>query len=233
MNEDQPNKSTSTNQSKPSRPTRWALLFPIALLALVVFLNSRAPEPQNDSPLNTSSMTPAADDGPPATNAAEASATAASRPVRRTPQKAEQVSTPQQILVPGDDALLHPKPFKPSGVGGPMEVRRDSLNAIIKAAPDLFPDKAQVKSVQHDSAKKRIVVSVNSAFADDSFWNKSEKITELAVYALVNSVARMNEPKGEETPVQIVVEDKPGDVLGQFDISEPIEANWQLMAKGS
>ncbi|MDF2441343.1 MAG: hypothetical protein JWN98_2327, partial [Abditibacteriota bacterium] len=169
MNEDQPKHSPSPLKRKPQSSTRWALLFPIAILAVVVFLNSRTPETPNGSQPNSYSMTPTASDHGVATNAAEASATTTSGSA-----SPRQSSAPAQIWVPGDDAMLHPKPFKASSGGASWNTQRDSLNAVIEAAPDLFPGKAQVQSVRHDTAKKRIVISVNQAFADDTFWNKSE-----------------------------------------------------------
>ncbi|RYG68026.1 hypothetical protein EON80_12480 [bacterium] len=130
------------------------------------------------------------------------------------------------IYVPGADDKLHAKKvsanaldtqFKSGGVATP------ALEEIIKTAPKWFPKGARVEDVKETGDVVTLVLSPE--FADQKHWQQGEKITELAVYSLVNSVAK------DGKKVALTIDGKPASTFGEFDASGNIEANPALNAK--
>ncbi|HEX9996323.1 MAG TPA: GerMN domain-containing protein [Abditibacterium sp.] len=129
------------------------------------------------------------------------------------------------ILVPGDDDKLHPKKvsFKSfdtqlkSG-GSPIP----ALDEIIQSAPAWFPKGARVK----DATEKDGVytLELSKEWGDAAHWQKGESITQLAIYALVNTLAK------DGKKVVLTLEGKPLSTLGEFDVSDAIEADLSLNA---
>ena len=129
------------------------------------------------------------------------------------------------ILVPGDDAKLHPKKVSFNALdtqlksgGSPIP----ALDEIIKSAPDYFPAGARVK----DATEKDGIatLSLSKEWDDAAHWQKGDQITQLAVYALVNTLAR-NDKK-----VVLTLEGQPLLTLGELDVSDAIEADLALNA---
>lgn len=148
-----------------------------------------------------------------------------------TAQTATTATTPapikviDTIFVPGTDDLLHARKVSfpaldtqlKSG-GSPIP----ALDEIIKLAPQYFPKGTRVEDVKENGGI--ITVLMNTEFGDAKHWRKGEKITELAVYSLVNTLA-----KGEKT-VTLTLEGKPISTLGEFDASGALKAEPDLNA---
>ncbi|MBW3635917.1 MAG: GerMN domain-containing protein [Armatimonadetes bacterium] len=129
------------------------------------------------------------------------------------------------IFVPGDDAL-HPKKVSRSTLDTQLRSGGNptpALDEIIKTAPQWFPKGARVEDVKENSGV--VTVLLSPQFGNEKHWSKGERITELAIYSLVNTVAK------EGKKVELTIEGKPMTTLGQFDASEPLEANLDLNAK--
>ena len=135
----------------------------------------------------------------------------------------------KQVWIPGSDDLLHAAKLGPNQ-GAPVA----ALNHIIALAPQFFPPKAEILGFKQ--AEGHYEIDLNAAFNDADFWSKNgEQTTELAIYALVNSMADLDDSSGIPTPdghpVQFLVEGKKSDVLGESDISDPIPQNPKMNAK--
>ncbi len=125
----------------------------------------------------------------------------------------------ETIYVPGPDDKLHPKPVSFKSI----EVPASALQEVISSSPKWYPKDAKVNSITED--EKQITVDVNKNFSQQSFWGENgEKTTELGVYAIVNSASGKS-----KKPVQITVEKEPMTTLGDFDASDAIEPQLELI----
>ena len=146
----------------------------------------------------------------------------ASNSVSVTPTPVKVIDT---IFVTGaDDKLHHRKVSFPdldtqlkSG-GNPIP----ALDEIIKLSPQWFPRGTRVEDIKDNG--KAITILLSPEFEDAKHWQKGEKITELAVYSLVNTLAK------EGKTVTLTLEGKPISTLGEFDASGPLEADPTLNA---
>jgi hypothetical protein len=130
------------------------------------------------------------------------------------------------IFVPGADDKLHTKKVSNNALDTQLKgggVPTPALEEIIKAAPKWFPKGARVEDVKESGDTVTLLLSPE--FGDQKHWQKGEKITELAVYSLVNTLAK------DGKKVALTIEGKPVSTLGEFDASGTIEANPQLNAK--
>ncbi|PQV63100.1 Sporulation and spore germination [Abditibacterium utsteinense] len=129
------------------------------------------------------------------------------------------------IYVPGKDDKLHAKKVSfpaldtqlKSG-GNPIP----ALDEIIKLSPQWFPKGTRVEDVKENGGV--ITILMSPEFGDSKHWQKGEKLTELAVYSLVNTLAQ-----GDKT-VALTVEGKPVSTLGEFDASGALKAEPALNA---
>ena len=211
---------------KPRAP--WILLLPLLLGAGIVWQQTRdTPQPQDTTTARVRQR-PIRKPAPQATpKSAEA------------PKPAIQYSIPTTILVPEDDEKLHAKPWKalPSGAPAGQNIDLKDLhtrwmNAVVQATPELFPPGTRVKSVEVGSVREPAQVDFNAAFAKPDFWNGELK-TQMAVYSIVNTLSPVMSGKGRNVPVQILVEGKRIETLGEFDASDAIEPDFSLNAKGA
>lgn len=132
------------------------------------------------------------------------------------------ISYLDQIYVPGKDDKLHKHPVSHNAVDTQIKAGGNptpALDEVIRAAPQYYPPEARVKGFKSD--EKQFTVDLNAAFANQKFWSKGEQVTELAVYALVNSAAQVD--KAGKKPVQLTVEGKPLSTLGEFDATDAID----------
>ncbi len=129
------------------------------------------------------------------------------------------------IYVPGDDDKLHPKKVSfptldtqlKSG-GSPIP----ALDEIVKLSPKWYPKGTRIEDVKENGGA--ITVLMSSEFGDSKHWQKGEKITELAVYAIVNTLAK------DGKTVELTLEGKPISTLGEFDASGALKAETALNA---
>jgi len=125
----------------------------------------------------------------------------------------------ETIYVPGPDDKLHPKPVSFKSI----EVPASALQEVISSSPKWYPKDAKVNSITEN--EKQITVDVNKNFSQQSFWGEhGEKTTELGVYAIVNSASGKS-----KKPVQITVENDAMSTLGDFDASDAIEPQPDLI----
>lgn len=205
-------------QPKPRAP--WILLLPLLLGAGIVWQQTRdTPQPEDTTPERIHRK-PISTPTPQATPAI-------------TPKPAIEYSIPDTILVPGDDEKLHEKPFKNdiSAKGGANlpSVYTRWINAVVQATPELFPPGTRVQSVKVGSDAEPAQVSFNQAFSKPEFWNGETK-TKMAVYSIVNTLSPVMAGKGRNVPVQILVDGKRIETLGEFDTSDAIEPDFSLNA---
>jgi len=214
-------------QPKPRTP--WILLLPLLLGAGIVWQQTRdTPQPE-DTTRERIHRKPISTPTPQATPAI-------------TPKPAIEYSIPDTILVPGDDEKLHEKPFKNdvSAKGGANlpSVYTRWINAVVQATPELFPPGTRVQSVKLGNESEPAQVDFNAAFAKSDFWH-GETQTKMAIYAIVNTLSiesivhalpPMQSSRGRDVPVQILVEGKRIETLGEFDASDPIKPDFSLNA---
>jgi hypothetical protein len=72
-------------------------------------------------------------------------------------------------------------------------------------------------------------VSLSRDFLQPDFWQGSTT-TLLGIYAIVNSVAANLSQDDNGMSVQILIDGKLAPVIGEFDNSDPIQADFTLMA---
>lgn len=191
---------------------------PLALCALsgALFLASCSPSSDNNAVIENT--------------VAENTATENAAPAATSPA---QFSVLSEVLVPGKDDLLHKQKVSRMGIDSQLKSGGDAapaLQEIIEKAPAYFPPGAKINSAKSDD--KTFVIDLNAAFDKSDFWSsQGEKTTELAVYALVNSIADHNQPKGPTLPVRFTIDKKPAKTLGEFDLEGEIEPQTRLNAK--
>lgn len=130
------------------------------------------------------------------------------------------------IFVPGADDKLHPKKVSHNALDTQLKsggAATAALDEIVRMAPKWFPKGARVEDVKENSGVVTLILSPE--FGDQKHWQGGEKTTELAIYALVNTVAK------DGKKVALTIDGKPATTFGEFDASGTIEANPQLNAK--
>lgn len=141
----------------------------------------------------------------------------------------------ETIYVPGKDDLLHEQKVSRMAIDSQLKSgdrAAPGLQEIIEKAPQYYPKNAKINSTTQTA--KGMTVDLNKAFANNDFWRtKGEKMTELAVYALVNSAAKTTGAQGtsDPKPVTFTIEKKPSDMLGEFGIDGEIEPEMRLVAR--
>ncbi len=224
-----PQENTPTNAVKLHNTPQdtwilWPLLLPLILGAGVVLMQTTVlspdssdapPERVHVKPIHTSAQTPMPQISP-------------------TPVVTIQYSIPTAMWVAGDDAKLHQKPFQsnlPANSGADIStIYTQWINAIIAAAPEMFPTGTHVQSVQLNS--DAATVNFNAAFNDPNFWSGETK-TKLAIYSIVNTLAPVISGKGRDVLVQFLVDGKRLQNLGEFDLNEPIPPDYSLNASAT
>jgi hypothetical protein len=147
------------------------------------------------------------------------------RPAQNTATAPAPVKVIDTIFVPGADDKLHAKKVSFPALDTQLKSGGNptpALDEIIKTAPKWFPKDARVEDVKDNGSI--ITVLMSPQFGDEKFWSKGEKTTELAIYALVNTLAK------DGKKVELTLEGKPMTTLGQFDVSDAIEADPTLNA---
>lgn len=139
------------------------------------------------------------------------------------------------IFIPNDDGQLRRVVVKdPPGHASTNDTEMAySIDAayvvkqLLKEAPAEFPANTSLLGVKVDPAKKIASINLSKDFAAPGFWQGSTR-TLSTVYAVVNTVAAVHPRTANK--VQILVNGKPVDVLGEFDASEPLEPDNKLVA---
>lgn len=129
------------------------------------------------------------------------------------------------IYVPGADDKLHAKKVSFPALDTQLKsggTPIPALDEIIKLAPKWFPKGTRVEDVKENGSV--ITILMSPQFGDAKHWQKGEKITELAVYSLVNTLAK------DGKTVTLTLEGKPISTLGEFDAGGPLKAEPNLNA---
>lgn len=130
------------------------------------------------------------------------------------------------IMVPGADDLLHAKKVSRLALDTQLKSGGNAapaLDEIIKLAPAWFPKGARVEDVKDDGTI--ITILLSPEFGNAKHWQKGESVTTLAVYSLVNTLAK------DTKKVALTLEGKPIPALGELDTSEALGADPTLNAK--
>lgn len=111
------------------------------------------------------------------------------------------------------------------------------VSLLIQKSPRDFPKGARALDASKFQTDKEIIaVNFNKAFADPNFW-QGETQTRVTIYAIVNTVVQYGiletHSVGEKTPgrVRFLIEGKPIQTLGEFDVSDPLAPDMTLVAK--
>lgn len=129
------------------------------------------------------------------------------------------------IYVPGADDKLHAKKVSHSALDTQLKSGGNpapALDEIIKTSPKWFPKGTHVEDVKDNG--KVVTILMSPEFAEEKHWSQGEKTTELAVYSLVNTLAK------DGKSVALTIEGKPISTLGEFDASDAMPANPELNA---
>ncbi|HEX8235191.1 MAG TPA: GerMN domain-containing protein [Abditibacteriaceae bacterium] len=209
------------NHGPPKSKTPWVLLLPLALFAGALWQSNHEP----DTPLGNMDM-----NGTMSHNAASNAVgnTTDSGPNATTKTRTAEVT--YTIYVPDDNGKLHRKTIKEKDtvyVDGDATYHRNpdrALELLFKNAPDLFPAGTKLT----DGGVKRPPgetgglwqVSLNKGFQESEQW-RSETVTQVALGAIAlttESALELSYPPR----IQILVDGKPVQTLGEYDLSDPI-----------
>lgn len=116
----------------------------------------------------------------------------------------------------------------------PDKAARQLMQLLMEKSPGIFPKGTQVLEVPKDFSgdKKTVAINFDKAFLQDGFWQGESK-TGAAVYAVVNTISQSapSEKSAKDAPVKVrfLVEGKPLQSLGEFDLSDPLEPDMSLV----
>ena len=114
------------------------------------------------------------------------------------------------------------------------EAARQLVALLMEKSPKIFPEGTEVLALPKDfsTEDKVIAVNFNKALLQDGFWHGESK-TGAAVYAVVNTISQYGKEekskKDASLKVRFLVEGKPLQSLGEFDLSEPLEPDMSLV----
>jgi hypothetical protein len=226
MNPETPQPRQST--LRPFRHLLWWLLLPLVVLIDRLFLRPPAPlVTGNAVSIATPAATTSLDDG--MTVSPTRSATA--KPIQLV------------LFVPDDNGRLQrksvPSNLPPFNAGeltdaGQLEKVQAkaatlALERLMQQSPADFPNGAKMRApivLKNGVAH----VDFNSNFADPDFWQGSARILA-STQAIAQTVSGTMKPLGEAPKggVQLMIDGKPLDVLGDLDVSEPIQPDNKMV----
>ena len=212
----------------PRRPFSLLLLAPIAAALMYVVLRPTEPPQTFDAaPQSTLGAVPTPSPRP----------TVAPKPAATVRSSGKSVQL--MVYAPDDNGALKRKVFASQLPPVTPEIlanlkQRDALQNkavtealrhLMRDAPDDFPKGAQLRGpivMQNGIAR----LDFNTAFADPNFWQGSTRIV-VSTQAIAHTVVETVKPLGSNSKVTVLflVEGKPIETLGDFDVSEPLEAD--------
>lgn len=139
------------------------------------------------------------------------------------------------MFVPGDDEKLHAQTHLTIGGDGKpdfAEAGRNALKNLIQIAPDYFPAGTQLQSVKLDESSPVARVSLNETFWNSDYWF-GETRADMAMQAIAHTLQAAYKQNGgsDVLQIQLLRDDQPMEVLGEFDVSEPYKAESDAVAK--
>ena len=148
-------------------------------------------------------------------------------PTANLPVPSSPLSGLQKItyFVPNEQGQLHSKTTSTIGGQGRADfaaLGKAAVNALFPEAPGYAPPGAQAENIQFDSAASVARVSLNEAFWQSNFWT-GETRADTAMQAIAHTLqAAYRETGGKgQLQVQLLRDEQPMEVLGEFDVSEP------------
>ena len=162
-----------------------------------------------------------------------------------TPTAASTRTAPTPTVVPKKTAVTL---FVPTGDGDLKKVAlstaslppetnkaaRQLVALLMEKSPKIFPKGTAILDLPKDFSTddKVIAVNFNKALLQDGFWHGESK-TGAAVYAVVNTISQYGkeEKSKKDAPLKVrfLVEGKPLQSLGEFDLSDPLEPDMSLV----
>lgn len=214
---------------EPNKPrTPWVLLLPLALFAGALWQRERGP----DRPLGNMDMNGVVTRN--ATNNSVDNTVGTDTPTRPG-------TVTYTIYVPNDDGKLQRKTITekaPSSSADDAAQPRNAnraLELLFQNAPELFPDNTKLTNGGLKRAPGEAgnlwQVSFNEDFQQADRW-RSETITRVALGAIALTAESSLDASSPQ--IQILVDGKPVQTLGEYDVSDPISAREfnSLVAQG-
>ena len=142
------------------------------------------------------------------------------------------------MFVPGNDEKLHAQTFPTIGGDGTpefAEAGRNALNNLIATAPDYFPPGTKLQTLKLEkssaSAAPTVLVSLNETFWNPDFW-VGETRADLALQSIAHTLqaAYKKSAGAGALQVQLLRDEQPMEVLGEFDVSEPYKPEADAVA---
>lgn len=128
-------------------------------------------------------------------------------------------------MVPGKDDLLHPKKVSRGALDTQLKSGGNAapaLGEIVKLAPQWFPKGTRIEDVKENGDE--VTVLLSPEFGNAKHWTQGETTTQLAIYSLVNTLAK------DGKKVTLTLEGKPISALGEMDASQAFAADPSLNA---
>lgn len=215
----------------PRRPRLWLLAIP---LALALFFVLRRPP----APIETQ---PATEPTPQTSPTARSAVTKPTAPSSTTKPKPIQLI----LFVPDDNGRLQRKmaasnlpPLQPDKLDAKMrdvvqaKVATLALERMMQQAPTDFPSGAKMRApiVLKDGVAR---IDFNANFADPNFWQGETRVLA-STQAIAHTVSGTLKAVGatQNNGVQLLVEGKPLEVLGELEVSEPIVPDAKMVSGG-
>lgn len=210
----------------PRKPlTGWVLLLPIALLLGAVLFKINADHEGTTNAVDNNTVSPSVAHTIPRHNVDNTK----SQP-NSTTQEANQVV----LYVPNDQAELTRQPISLDKLGvGKLEggleknfetVGKAALNRIFTKYPAYFPAGTRVESLKKTG--NEVTLDLPADFATSPLWEKGDSFGLVASNSIVNTLAAV---AGDGTLAPIKVRFLSGgksfEVLGQIDMTDPLEPN--------
>jgi len=164
------------------------------------------------------------------------------------------VASPRKLFfyVPGEDGLLHRQELEEEysapypGAATDEEYKalaaERALQLMLTQNASFFPSGTRLvgtqaadgtrtpgSAIRWDKTKSLAKVDLNGDFVQRDFWQGSTK-TLIGIYAIVNSVAANLTKNDGGASVQILIDGKPINVIGEFYAYEPMAADLTLVS---
>lgn len=217
--------------AKKSSPL-WVFLLPLALLMGTLWQfwreseeSSTPPADNNDNAVATPRPRPTPTPKPKPTPQPTPRPKPAAAPVKLTLFVPNENGELQRSVVTHPDLLNSELPTATDTAFSVLAA--GSLGLLFKKAPENFPPGTKLlgsPKLEGDVAR----VNLSKEFQQPEFWQGSTQ-TQMTVYSIVNTVAAESDDT-KPVKVQFLVEGKPIDVLGELDVSEPLEPDMTLVA---
>lgn len=142
------------------------------------------------------------------------------------PQQQQEESDPS-LFLPNEDAVLEKTPIDKKDLPSSKfkDQAKSAIELIQRQSPNDLPPGTKLLDVQTNN-NGTATLNFNSAFANDDFWYGSAR-TITTLYSIVNTVASLQADDFKASQIQFLVEGKTVEVLGEFDVHDPLKPDMQ------